>query len=161
MILLPPHVQGDSSCVITWTRPNLYQVVSSPNHACHRLSLFDDAFPSPLMSQAGYLFCIVLFLSVPFFKVGAPSLYQVLLISVFSRDHPFTCEEFVDICSFFNPFRTAVPFWGQTTQFSSSLPPKRDCGSKGVKLFFLPVDTLHTQRPCRFCILQIYELCGS
>ena len=33
-----------------------------------------------------------------------------------------------------NPFRTAVPFWGQTTQFSSSLSPKRDCGcSKGVK----------------------------
>ena len=32
----------------------------------------------------------------------------------------------------FNPFGTAVPFWGQTTQFSSSLSPKRDCGSKGV-----------------------------
>ena len=27
---------------------------------------------------------------------------------------------------------TAVPFWGQTTQTSSSLSPKRDCGSKGV-----------------------------
>ena len=32
-----------------------------------------------------------------------------------------------------NPFRTTVPLWGQTTQISSSLPPKRDCGSKGVK----------------------------
>ena len=32
-----------------------------------------------------------------------------------------------------NPLRTAVLFWGQTTQFSSSLSPKRDCGSKGVK----------------------------
>ena len=33
-----------------------------------------------------------------------------------------------------NPFRTAVPFWGQTTsQISSSLSPKRDFGSKGVK----------------------------
>ena len=31
-----------------------------------------------------------------------------------------------------NPFRTAVPFWGQTPQPSSSLSPKRDCGSKGV-----------------------------
>ena len=31
-----------------------------------------------------------------------------------------------------NPFRTAVPFWGQTTQILSSLPPKRDCGSKRV-----------------------------
>ena len=33
-------------------------------------------------------------------------------------------------------FRTAVPFWGQTTQISSSLPPQRDCGSKGVKVRF-------------------------
>ena len=33
----------------------------------------------------------------------------------------------------FNPFRTAVSIWGQTTQTSSSLSPKRDCGSKGVK----------------------------
>ena len=46
--------------------------------------------------------------------------------------------------SFLNPFenrspvsgtnhskRTAVPFRGQTTQISSGLPPKRDCGSKG------------------------------
>ena len=33
-----------------------------------------------------------------------------------------------------NPFRTAVPFWGHTTAFSSSLSPKRDCGSKGVKV---------------------------
>ena len=31
-----------------------------------------------------------------------------------------------------DPFRTAVPFWGQTTRNSSSFPPKRDCGSKGV-----------------------------
>ena len=28
-------------------------------------------------------------------------------------------------------FRTAVPFWGQTTWNLSSLSPKRDCGSKG------------------------------
>ena len=27
---------------------------------------------------------------------------------------------------------TAVPFWGQTTQISSSLSPKRHCGSKGA-----------------------------
>ena len=30
-------------------------------------------------------------------------------------------------------FRTAIPFRGQTTQTSSSLSPKRDCGSKRVK----------------------------
>ena len=32
-----------------------------------------------------------------------------------------------------NPFRTAVPFWGQSTQISSRLPQKRDCGSERVK----------------------------
>ena len=29
-------------------------------------------------------------------------------------------------------FITAVPFWGQTTRISSSLPSKRDCAPKGV-----------------------------
>ena len=32
-----------------------------------------------------------------------------------------------------NPFRTAVPFRGQTSQISSSLSPKRDCGPCGPK----------------------------
>ena len=32
-----------------------------------------------------------------------------------------------------NPFRTAVSFWGQSTQISSRLSPNRDCGSKRVK----------------------------
>ena len=31
-----------------------------------------------------------------------------------------------------NPFRAAVPLWGQTTQISSRFSSKRDCGSKGV-----------------------------
>ena len=31
-----------------------------------------------------------------------------------------------------NPFRTAVPFWGQTSQILCSLSPKRDCGNKGA-----------------------------
>ena len=31
------------------------------------------------------------------------------------------------------PFRTAVPLWGQTTLISSSLSPKRDCGSQSSK----------------------------
>ena len=34
----------------------------------------------------------------------------------------------------FNPFRTAVPFWGPFTQTLCSLYPKRVCGSKGVNL---------------------------
>ena len=31
-----------------------------------------------------------------------------------------------------NPFRIAVPFWGQTTQISSRLSPERNCGPKRV-----------------------------
>ena len=34
-----------------------------------------------------------------------------------------------------NPFRTAVPFWGQSSKISSSFVPKRDSGSKGVKRY--------------------------
>ena len=33
-----------------------------------------------------------------------------------------------------NPYSTAVPFWGQTTWNLTGLSPKRDCGSKRVKL---------------------------
>ena len=34
---------------------------------------------------------------------------------------------------FWSDYRTTVPFWGQTSQISSSLSPQRDCGSKGVR----------------------------
>ena len=37
-----------------------------------------------------------------------------------------------------NPFRTAVPFWGQTSQKISKLSPKRDWGSKGVNTYLVP-----------------------
>ena len=33
----------------------------------------------------------------------------------------------------FNPFRTAVPIWTQTSQILNTLSPKRDCGPKRVK----------------------------
>ena len=38
---------------------------------------------------------------------------------------------------------TALPFQGQTTRICSSLSPKRDCGSTGVKSP-LPLDLLHS-----------------
>ena len=47
-----------------------------------------------------------------------------------------TCEE---IPSSLNPFRTVVPFWGQSAQVSSSLCPKRDCGSERVNLLCVVV----------------------
>ena len=34
----------------------------------------------------------------------------------------------------YNPFRTAAPFWGQPTQISSGLSPKRGCGPKRVNI---------------------------
>ena len=36
--------------------------------------------------------------------------------------------------NYVNPFRTAVPICGQTSQIPSILSPKRDCGSKRVKV---------------------------
>ena len=50
-------------------------------------------------------------------------------------DHDVGCRQhllLLDDGDGFNPLRTAVPFWGQTTQISNSLSPKRDCGSKGI-----------------------------
>ena len=35
-----------------------------------------------------------------------------------------------------NPFKAAVPLWGQTTYNWTGLSPKRDCGSKRVKRGF-------------------------
>ena len=52
------------------------------------------------------------------------------------------CVYDVTMCASVNPFRTAVPFWGQTTQSSSSLSPKRDCGPKRVNSFLYDVCTL-------------------
>ena len=49
------------------------------------------------------------------------------------------CRCRVQLVVWVNPFRTAVPCWGQTSEISSSLSPKRDCGSKGVK-FVTAVD---------------------
>ena len=34
------------------------------------------------------------------------------------------------VLSDINPYRAAVPFWGQTTQNLSGVSPKRDCGMK-------------------------------
>ena len=48
-----------------------------------------------------------------------------------------------------NPFRTAVPFWGQTTQISSSFDPKQDCGSKRVKARVKKKHEKHTHREHR------------
>ena len=50
-----------------------------------------------------------------------------------------------------NPFRTAVPFWGQITQFSNSLSPKRDWGPKRVNIIILCPQTLHCCCCCCCC----------
>ena len=64
--------------------------------------------------------------------------YQVLLIVIRVLSIPGTSISIIIVIIiivssslFLTPFRTAVPFWGQTTQILSSLSPKRDCGSKG------------------------------
>ena len=67
-----------------------------------------------------------------------------------------------------NPFRIAVSVWGQNIQFSSSLSPKRDCGSKVVFLLFfsffpssfffkcLPPRLLGGGRDSLFLLFNIY-----
>ena len=46
------------------------------------------------------------------------------------KSHPLDGNTAEILCLFRVAFRTVVPFWGQTIQISSSLYPKRDCGSK-------------------------------
>ena len=36
-----------------------------------------------------------------------------------------------------NPFRTAVPFWGQASQILSNLSPNRDCGPKKLSMMLV------------------------
>ena len=56
-----------------------------------------------------------------------------VVFAVAERRPRFNSKEIVSVVTaLVNPFRTAVPFWEQTTQISSSLSRKRDCGSKGV-----------------------------
>ena len=55
--------------------------------------------------------------------------------AVRSHEHAVQLDDFTStaVVIMLASFRTAVPFWGQTSLISSSLSPKRDCGSKGVK----------------------------
>ena len=57
-----------------------------------------------------------------------------------------TCFFHHDKTTPFNPFRTAVLFWGQTTQTSSSLTPERDCGPKRVNVQHRQNETKKTQQ---------------
>ena len=41
---------------------------------------------------------------------------------------------FITLTFQLSPFRTAVTFWGHITWKLSDLSPKRDCGSKGVRV---------------------------
>ena len=47
--------------------------------------------------------------------------------------HDQSTRENVSLRVVFNPFRTAGPFWGQTTQILSYLSPKRDFGPERVE----------------------------
>ena len=49
-----------------------------------------------------------------------------------------------------NPVRTAVPFWGQTTQIISDLSPKRDCGPQRLIGLTLSVSSTVVLTPKHF-----------
>ena len=91
-------------------------------------AVFDSMFCSfsrPLMSLVLFLFFFCLLFSVSrYFYIFSLGCLVVMRACVHA------C---VWLLLFLNPFRTAVPFWGQITHISSSLSPKRGCGSKGVK----------------------------
>ena len=51
-----------------------------------------------------------------------------------------------------NPFRTAVPFWGQTTRNLTGLSTKRDCGSKRVNKLSSLHTTINTAHFLKFAV---------
>ena len=80
-------------------------------------------FSSCINSQYEYNYVVVKDTEEPHQLLSCVSLF-VAQVSCCSS------EPIVFRIMFLNPFRTAVPFWGQTTQILSILPPKRDCGPK-------------------------------
>ena len=65
-----------------------------------------------------------------------------------------------------NPFRTAAPFWGQTTHISRSLSLERDCDSKEVekgpkransKLTFLIIVSPKTEPAVFVYVYEYYQ----
>ena len=86
---------------------------------------------SPKEEKRGETLLFFLLLDILLFSSGCTESIRfdcrfTLLIAVLPPCHYYSLPGI-------NPFRTAVPFWGQTTQFTSSLPPKRNCGPKRVK----------------------------
>ena len=58
-------------------------------------------------------------------------LYILLFVPVIVRIHR---RAPVAPVVYLSPFRSAVPFWGQSIQLLSSLSPKRDCGTERVSV---------------------------
>ena len=55
---------------------------------------------------------------------------RVLRYTLVGRKHISAKKRKTEMTGPRNPFRTAVPFWGQTTRNLTGSSPKRDCGSK-------------------------------
>ena len=60
--------------------------------------------------------------------------------------HGHSCDAGDIVLVSINPFRTAVPFWGQTTQISSNLSPNGTAVLKGLR------PRWHAQVPSDSCI---------
>ena len=49
------------------------------------------------------------------------------------KNYVFRKKHIIPATLGYNPFRPAIPFWGQFRQLLDGLSPKRYCGTKGVK----------------------------
>ena len=91
-------------------------------------------------STSSYWYETLLFYSV--FSFNSPTSYipnaRPLLVHTTSR--------------VIDPFRTAVPLGGQTSQIPSSLSPKRGCGSKRFEVYGLLPRYLNPSQPLVFPI---------
>ena len=107
--------------------------VHTANNESHPLPL-----PLSRCPPSALLWCLcsieVLSAPAPLFSISLRLLCVLLCRSWSLSPSPSTAVGTLLSESIINPFRTAVSLWGQTTQISSSLSPKRDCGSKGVNI---------------------------
>ena len=95
--------------------------------------------PKSLSPETWMPFWLGLTAAVPLW--GLPGYCILGFFSTLSRKRDCSAL-FIDV----NPSRTAVPFWGQTTQIISNLSPKRDCGPKRVNTAVLIVIVVKSKK---------------
>ena len=94
----------------------------------HSSTLSDNMFSTLEFGVAGFTFVAFVRIIIRLYDHGL--LRQRVNVRTTTTTMYYTYSSSAAVL--WGPFRTAVLFWGHTSQFVSSLSPKRDCGSYTV-----------------------------